>query len=432
MAYPIKERFMARHTFIFATILTVGLLVESASGQQIRVRLLNDLAPRQVALAAVDGDVRLFAGEFADPLMTMTSGELAVVSRASNQLHVKIGEMKLYAKSLRVEPINGATIGVTVREGRRLDDQRVYPGELFIAPDGEGWELALVNEIDLEEYVACVVASEYGLDDLEGSKAMAVIARTYALSALDAETRGYHLDDHTLAQVFRGMDGVTDLALRAARETAGEVATYRGGLIEAVYFSSSGGRTANNEDVWEATPLPYLRGKDDPYDGSSPHAQWTAQLPRADLIRGLEEAFDVRVDGFVIGERSRDGRVASIELALDNGDRREISANAFRLAVVDRFGARTLRSTLFDVRRDGDTYVFEGRGYGHGVGLSQWGAHEMARRGSSYRDILTFYYSDIDVQAYDRVEPVAEPEPSVATRPDPVPARSQPTQRIGW
>lgn len=400
------------------------------AAQDISVRLLDNTSPRQVVISGDGGDVRLFAGDFADPLMTMTPGEEAIVSRASNQLHVKIGEMKLYAKSLRVEPSNGAAFSVAVSEGSSLDDGRTYPGRLHVSPNPGGWELRLVNEVDLETYVAGVVASEYGLEDLEGSKAMAVVARTYALAAVGENEAGDILADHTLSQVYRGLDGVTDLAVQAAQETSGEVVTHNGAPIQAVYFSSSGGRTANNEDVWDGAPLPYLRGKTDPYDSSSPHSRWSARLSRSDLLQRLSEVTDLRVDGFLIGDRSDDGRVATVELLLDDGQRREMSANAFRLAVIGQFGARSLRSTLFDVRREGGAYVFEGRGYGHGVGLSQWGAHEMAKRGSTYRDILGYYYTDVDVGSFDGTAPVAAPEPSVASRPE-SPHRPAPA-RIGW
>src|SRR5690606_23652204 len=153
-------------------------------------------------------------------------------------------------------------------------------------------------------------------------------------------------------QVYRGSEGVTDLARRAARETEGLVLTYRGAPIEAVYFSSSGGITANNDDVWDANPLPYLRGKEDPFDTSSPHQHWRAKLSRNELLDELSDRFGSRVSGFVIGQRSPDGRVARVELLLESGNRREISANAFRLAVTDRFGVHSVRSTLFDVRRE--------------------------------------------------------------------------------
>lgn len=413
------------------TLLTIAVAFQHPSAaQDISVRLLDSTSPRQVAISGVGGDVRLFAGDFADPLMTMTPDEVAIVSRASNQLHVKIGEMKLYAKSLRIEPSSGAAFRVAVREGSRLDDGRTYPGRLHVSPNSGGWELRLVNEVDLETYVACVIASEYGLDDLEGSKAMAVVARTYALAAVNESEPDELLDDHTLSQVYRGLEGVTDLAMQAAQETSGEVVTHNGVPIEAVYFSSSGGRTANNEDVWDAAPLPYLRGKTDPYDSSSPHSRWTARLSRSELLQRLSEVTELRVDGFLVGDRSEDGRVATVELLHDDGRRREMTANAFRLAVIAQFGARSLRSTLFDVRREGDDYVFEGRGYGHGVGLSQWGAHEMAKRGSTYRDILGYYYSDVDVGSFDGTATDASPEPSVASRPE-SPRRPAP-ERIGW
>jgi|GEM_PF-519509 len=392
-----KDRFFP---LVLLSLVIAWSPAPAAGADYIRVLLLEDAAPRQLKLSANGGEIQLFAGDFTDPLVTVSGGSVALVSRAGDQLHVKVGELKLYATSLRVEPVGSAEIHVSVTEGRRLIDPRPYRGSMKILPDASSWEVLLVNEVDLEEYVACVVTSEYGLDDLEGSKAMAVLARTYAVRSMDPNAP-YDISDHTMSQVYRGSEGVTDLARRAARETEGLVLTYRGAPIEAVYFSSSGGITANNDDVWDANPLPYLRGKEDPFDTSSPHQHWRAKRSRNELLDQLSDRFGSRVSGFVIGQRSPDGRVARVELLLEGGNRREISANAFRLAVTDRFGVHSVRSTLFDVRREGDVYVFEGSGFGHGVGLSQWGAHEMARRGKSYDEILSFYFDGVEIGRLD-------------------------------
>lgn len=412
-------------------ILLITLIAPDAAAQDIEVRILDQASPRQIALSSDGGEVHLFAGEFEDPLATLSAGEEAIVSRASNQLHVKIGEFGLFATSLRVEPESGGRFHLAVREGTSLEAARTYRGTLSITPDAGEWALTLINEVDMEEYVASVVTSEYGLDDLEGSKAMAVIARTYALAATESDKKP--LADHTLSQVYRGSDGVSEIARRAAQETKGEVLTFEGTLAQAVYFSDSGGHTADNEDVWDGEPVPYLRGKPDPYGSSSPHGSWEVRLDRSKLLRTLSAEFDARVEGFVIADRSPDGRVSTLDLLLSDARRKNVDANDFRLVVIDNFGARSLRSALFDARRDGDVYVFEGRGYGHGVGLSQWGAHEMAMRGNSYREILDFYYSGIRVASLDESMRINPPIREVASRPEePKKREASKSQRIGW
>ena len=395
--------------FAVATLLLTLLSGSPIFAQDVRIRLLDLSEPGSIALSAHEGPVRLYAGDYADPVTEIEAGQTARVSRAGEQLHVFVDELALYAASLRVEPAEGAFFGVQV-DGATGEDRR-YAGRLFVSTDGSDPALQLVNEVPLEDYVASVVASEYGFDDLEGSKAMAVIVRTYTLGVLGRYGSAYDHVDHTLSQVYRGAGAVTPVSSSAARLTEGDVLTYGGELIRAVYFASSGGHTADNETVWDGPSQPYLRGKPDPYGADAPHAHWSTRLSRDGLLSELRTAYGQDVEGFVVGDRSDDGRVATIELMLAGGGRLPISGNDFRLLVTRHFGARSVRSTLFEARRAGDEYVFEGRGFGHGVGLSQWGAREMALRGSAYTEILGFYYSDVVLSS---LEDLREEAPQVA------------------
>jgi stage II sporulation protein D len=298
--------------------------------------------------------------------------------------------------------------------------------------DSDG--LQLVNMVPLETYVAGVVASEYTLDDTEGMKAMAVVARTYALQGATASNGAYDHVDHVRSQVYRGVGSITAEARSAAEATRGEVLTHEGRIIQAVYSSSSGGHTANNEDVWDADEeLPYLRGKRDPYDTASPHDDWQATVSRPALLRALSRHYGLEVNGFLLGDRSADGRVETVDLLGTNGSTRTVSSNDFRLAVNQSLSDVNLKSTLFDARRSGDQYVFEGQGFGHGVGLSQWGAHEMANRGFGYRDILSFYYTDVALTTLDDADAIPlEPTTPIASNPAPEASGTETTRRIGW
>lgn len=423
---------------VLVGLLTLGSTAVAAPHPeegQLRIRLMERQAPRAVEVDG-PGGLTLYAGDGGAPLARLAPGERATVTLDGDELAVRLPGRRLHTRSLRLFPPDDGGIQITVVQGKRRDLSRRYQGSLFLSPDPRTTVLQLVNHVDVEDYVASVVASEYGLDDLEGSKAMAVIARTYALHALGEAGDAYDHVDHTLAQVYGGADRITDLARRAARETYGEVLTYDGHLIDAVYFSSSGGHTADNEAVWHTAPKPYLRGKKDPYD-ASPYATWSTSIDRDRLLDVLSRAFGERVRGIRVGARTRDGRVSTMVLLLGGGKRRTVNANDFRLAYIRAFGAATLRSTLFDVHTRGNDYVFQGHGFGHGVGLSQWGAHEMARRGKSYRDILAFYYTGVRLQkkvAYAGLHPAPRPSGGdvgatpPAEKPKPAPRR----RRIGW
>jgi len=398
----------------------------------VRIRILDADDVTLADLRAIDGTLRLTTGADENTLARLDPGEEAMIGTRSGEVYLRLGQGGLYTKTLHVHPAKGAQWSIAPRDG----STRTYAGMLSVRPDSTDPEvLQLVNEVPLEDYVASVVSSEYTLDDREGMKAMAVVARTYALRASATSNGRYDHVDHIGSQVYRGRSSITPEAREAVQATRGEVLTYDGRIIQAVYSSSSGGHTADNEDVWEADrQLPYLRGKHDPYDTSSPHANWSASIPRDMLLQALSEHYGLDVEGFHLGERSEDGRVQTIELLAADGQRHPVQSNDFRLFVNRTIPGVNLKSTLFDARRRGERYIFEGHGYGHGVGLSQWGAHEMARRGHDYRDILSFYYTDVAITSLDEAEhmPLAPPTPIAATEDEPSDDQKEKTRRIGW
>lgn len=397
----------------------------------VRVRLFELNQPVAVSIAARDGAVRLFAGDYPDPIARLDPGQEAALSVANGQVHVRLPEQGLFATSIRIVAAAGATVEAGVVDGRTRARPNRYPGTLTVDVDVDaGAVLRLVNEVGLEEYVAAVVSREYGFDDREGAKAMAVLVRTYTLANVGKYGPDYDLVDHVGSQVYQGIDRLTPTFVEAARQTEGEVLTYRGELIEAVYFSSSGGHTASNETVWQGAAQPYLRGRPDPYDSASPHQSWRSEVSRPRLLDLLTRTYGFTVEGFHLGERGADGRVQTIDLLKPGGARHTIRAHDFRMLILRHFGADALRSTNFTARRVGDTYAFEGRGNGHGVGLSQWGARELSRLGRTYREILDYYYAGVTLTHLDLAAAPAPPVTPVVTQDvEPLPTSRG---RIGW
>jgi stage II sporulation protein D len=361
--------------------------------------------------------------------MRLQTGETVVAGIRQTDVYVRRKNNGLYATRLDLRPA-GEDASWSVSSDQL--EARTYSGELHLAPAPEtNASLLLVNDVPLNDYVASVVAEEYGLDDRAGTRAMAVVARTYGLFASAKFGGAYDQADGTASQVYEGLDVITDRSRRAARATKNEVLTYDGNLIQSVYFSSSGGHTANNEDVWDAEqPLPYLRGRDDPYDEGSPHHRWSVTVDRSSLLQMLTRDQGTLVEGFVIEDKASHGRVETVKILRSDEKTPKMKANAFRLLVNRNLEAVTLKSTWFTARRQGNQYVFEGRGFGHGVGLSQWGAHTMAQRGRSYREILRFYYTGVEIKPVENVQFDSITAP-VATSPSPS-ATDTSTRRIGW
>lgn len=257
---------------------------------------------------------------------------------------------------------------------------RWYRGRVFVTPDSGG--LVAVNYVDLDQYLYSVLGGEMPSSwPLDALKAQAVAARSYALYRREsASNRLYDVGGTTTWQVYRGLIDETQSTHNAVNQTTGQVLTHSGRIIEAVFHSSSGGHTENVEDVW-SRPVPYLRAVAD-YDAGAPVYEWREMVPM--------QAFSQRVTGIgnltaAIPERiTPQGRVVSMRLVGDQGSR-VLSGDELRRAL-------SLRSTLFSIKPNGSGVEITGRGFGHGVGMSQWGAHNMARQGADYRQILTHYY----------------------------------------
>jgi SpoIID/LytB domain protein len=292
------------------------------------------------------------------------------------------------------------------------DEQPVLHGrhrgavEIRRSEDGS---LFVIGELDFEDYVKGI--AEVPPDwPMEALKAQVVAARTYALSHLDPGGM-YDLCATTYCQVYVGA-GV-ELGpwggrwARAVEATAGEALLYGGGPAQTFYFSTSNGRTYGNEAVFGGSPLPYLRGIRERDDRASPLSRWRVEVPFEDLARFLGAAgswsgrpirrISIRDGAFTI--RGRGGRIALGKDALRDALNETASCLApARYPTVEPEGVQlpsTVPSIWYRGRVTGRTLVLEGRGWGHGVGMVQWGAYGKARDGMRYDRILRTYYGGL-------------------------------------
>lgn len=308
-----------------------------------------------------------------------------------------------------------------------------------------GGTLAGINELPLEEYLYGVVPRElppvpFGLP--EAQKAQAVTARTFALANMGRRSAdGYDLLPTTADQVYGGLGAEHPVSTAAVDETAGVVAVHDGALITALYHSTSGGWTANSEDVF-VTALPYLRGVPDAERGDAlehvpsvevfmRHAnptnlrsraagdfeadwsrfhRWTVDWTAAEMVEVLAGSINqaiTQVHAVRVLERADQGRVLLIEFVTDAGTF-TASKDAIRgtLRYLDADGAHApLRSTLFFIEPTGGPdasapagWIAFGGGWGHGVGMCQTGAVGMAERGRSFEEILSHYYRGVELE----------------------------------
>lgn len=279
-----------------------------------------------------------------------------------------------------------------------------YGGFQFTRLTGE--KMTVVNLVDVEDYIKGVVSTEMSEGwPLEALKAQAVAARTYAMRNLNGySSYGFDVTGTAASQAYSGTSAVGSGIVAAVEATAGQYLTYQNTLCDTVYFSSDGGGTEDSENVFYSA-LPYLRGVIDPYEEAAAsvnsYSSWTRSW-NADSI-----AAKVRAQGYSFGtlqdietEYSDTGNVISITFIDDSG--RKVNFSGSNCYAFCYYSARlNLPSIHFTIERsttNSNVYVFEGGGWGHNVGMSQFGAYAMAKYyDKTYDQILAFYYTGVSL-----------------------------------
>lgn len=300
-----------------------------------------------------------------------------------------VGREKLRGEVLVIRP--AAKAGELSLDGRR------YRGALELRYKGGG--LTAVNVVPVDGYLRSVVPEEMPVDwPAEAIKAQSVAARSFALASRGRHaSEGYDLCTTTHCQLYTGTTAEKSASNAAIKATRGEVLTYGGKPIEALFHTDSGGMTENSEDVW-GSHVPYLRAAKDTPAKTMP---WTKTISRADLERKLAakghdigKVRSLALSPLAIGRAAKDrtasGRVKTMTVKGTKGTA-TLSGTTWRSLL-------GLKSTLFDAKLAKDMVTFTGYGSGHGLGISQWGAERMAAKGKSYADILHHYYTGTTLQ----------------------------------
>lgn len=302
------------------------------------------------------------------------------IGKSGSLVEVQIDSLKFTGTRIRV--LNDSTeSGFFINMADTSKKARAYTGKLEFYNDAG--VLRAINIVPLESYVAATVEAEGGYNaHPEFYKTQAVICRTYALRNLDNhEAEGFQLCDGVHCQVypFKAMDN--DI-IQAVEKTKGKVIVDSSfHLINAVYHSNSGGITANSKDVW-SSQLPYLVSVEDTFSLAGKHADWQRRISMTEWRIFLEnKGLNTENMKDEVLKRKLESRIAAMEFG------------SVSIPVKEIRHYFSLKSAYFDVDVEGDEVVLSGRGYGHGVGLSQEGAMRMAENGFGHEDIIEHYYS---------------------------------------
>ena len=283
--------------------------------------------------------------------------------------------------------INGrrasGTVEVTADKGSIEVNGTRYRGSMRLSATGGA--VRVINLVALDDYLASVLGAEMSHTwPIEALKAQAVVSRSFVAARSHRDrAREYDVDATVLSQVYVGIRGEHITTRLAVSDTAGMVLSHGGRVIEAFFHSSCGGHTEDPASLW-GNSLPYIQPVEDPYCQAAPNYFWSLPVEHRELGRqlGLPPVVEVKIHA-----RAPGGRVLRAEFLSEN-DSKTFTGEEVR----QRLGYNKLRSTLFHVSTRGTTFVFNGSGGGHGVGMCQWGARGMAEKDKSFRDIVAHYF----------------------------------------
>ncbi len=406
-----------------AVVLFAGLVGQACAPHQPARPPAPDMADRQVRVAIHEAAPTVVISATSAWRLHDGSGVLVAAPGRGERLTASTrgGAIVLIDERGREHRHRGSPVARPADRGAYVTvNGRRYRGEVVLHPADAG--VLVVNHLPLEDYLRGVVPLEIGpraAHERAAVEAQAITARSYARVRLrpEAATR-YDLVGGVMNQVYGGTDAETPLADEAILATRGLVITYAGRIVDAVYHSTCGGSTAAASEVWRSDDQPYLRAVSDRVGGTdryycdiSPRFRWTREITRDELsgliARYLRDHAQVGAGGpgtprsVEVDGRTASGRVRSLVIATDVG-RYTLRANDIRFVLRDA-GGGILGSTYFSAENEmrGGSLVkltLLGAGFGHGVGMCQWGAIGRARAGQDFRTILGTYYPGTRVE----------------------------------
>lgn len=334
--------------FLLLTFYFPILLSASTSHSTVDVRVLEIFHPQEIRV--------------------ITNSDTFILQSKNNCLYINEKEETMFfSKGESIIEIQGKI-------------KRTYQGTLKVYPGLE--EIIIINRVKIDNYLASVVGAEMGKAPIEAQKAQAIVSRTYLFKNLKRH-KNYDFCDLTHCQVYKGKESETEKSRRVVRETAGIMLWKGKELADVFYHSTCGGRTADFSSIFEGNNELLISVPDTNFCKNSPHYRWEWRL-------SFEDAPFKEIK---ILRRASDGRVTEIEV-----DGKKERGWEFRMRIARQFGWNKLRSSLFTVEKKVTYFHFKGKGFGHGLGMCQWGAKGMAEQGKTAEEILKHYFPKLQLR----------------------------------
>jgi stage II sporulation protein D len=375
-------------------LLLVSILlvfVQRGFGVNVNIRLLSDYQVHTVDVNIVSGAYSLLCDKVKVLPVDITAGTSLTFTYYENKIRMERG-LELIGFFSEIEFIGEKYSNIFSLKTANISKERIYEENLKITTLSS--ELLLINTIGLEKYIAGVVQSEvFGSSDkVEFFKIQAIASRTYCLANLNRHlAQGHNLCDGVHCQSYKGKCTQADI-LQGTYETFSDVVVDTSNkLISTAYHSNSGGMTESAGNVWQRD-IPYLQSIKDTFSMNARNYQWEKIIPKKQWIAYFSTTYGSKYTQPEYQEKilnfEQEQRIAKWIIDTDTILTKDIRAY-FKL-----------RSSYFSVQAKGDNVHLKGKGYGHGVGLSQEGAIQMVKQGYGAAEIFRFYYQDVKIIKY--------------------------------
>ena len=387
--YKLILKTMRNYIKIFTAFLLSIFLSISINGYSLDldIRIFSDYKIPTFTFTAISGKYLLIANDETvleiyknNPLVIAQKGEKITISR-NNQLIGEFSEIVIQKAGL----VNAFKINTNIKGAT----ERIYDDELHVHVQND--ELYLINRVELERYIAGVVQSEIfgSSEDVDFFKIQAIIARTYAITNLMKHMpEGYNLCDGVHCQTYKRRCNHSNIMMAVSHTFCDVVVDKEDKLISAAFFSNSGGQTENSEDVW-VIPTSYLKSKVDTFSLDMRNSVWEKKILKNEWIGYFTKNYP-----WVKSIPDYEKKLITFE----QPNRKRYIMDSIRVTHIRR--DFNLKSTFFSISQEGEYVVLKGKGYGHGVGLSQEGAIKMIRLGYNFEDVIKFYYTDVKIVKY--------------------------------
>ncbi len=349
---------------------------ENALPKMVRVAIARDA--REVFLA-IEGSYAFRDGD---------TGKVLTRQPRQAKTRVRLLDKGIFV-GLDVYPVKKLVIQAS-RDATILINNHSFRGDITLIRTDDN-HLTAVNSINIEDYIKGVMYHEVSHHwPMEALKAQAVAARTYALYSMsNSASKPYDVTNDIYSQVYGGKESERYRTGLAVERTAGEILTFNGKILPAYFHATCGGMTEDAGELWGIDILP-LKGVPCMFCQNSPHMHWKKNFRLKDIQdalnrKGLKISL---IKDIGIVDRNRSGRINNIKIVDRDGGELIIKGKDFR----ELMGPNIIRSNNYDITMQGYYVDINGKGWGHGVGLCQWGAFGMAEQQFTYKQILSYYY----------------------------------------